>query len=1184
MSRTIQEIIKERILVLDGATGTMIQRLGAGGGNNDILALTRPEIISSIHRSYLEAGADIIETDTFNAQRISQKDYHTEDKIREMNLAAARLARAEADRMTALTPWKPRFVAGSIGPTGKTASLSPDVEEPAYRAVSFDELHDAYYEQISALLEGGVDLLLIETVFDTLNAKAAVAAAHDSFVAVGREVPVMVSATIADKSGRILSGQRVDAFLASMAGTGIFSIGLNCSFGADDMLPYIEELSASAPFYISVHPNAGIPDELGQYSQTPEMMAESIRPYIGRRLVNIVGGCCGTTPEHIAAISSIVVGVYPAGASGIVDDNVKPLPVRQLPKGNVPWLAGIDAFYDHGAFVNVGERCNVAGSRKFLRLIKEKAYNEALSIAAAQVRDGAMVIDINMDDAMLDASFEMTHFLNLLASDPEVSRVPVMIDSSRFEVIEAALKCVQGKAIVNSLSLKEGEGIFLKRASKVKEFGAALVVMAFDEEGQAASYDRKIQVCERAYRLLTGRVGFNPKDIIFDPNILTIATGMKEHDRYALDFIKACAWIHDNLPLAKVSGGVSNLSFAFRGNNFLREAMHSVFLFHAISAKMDMAIINPSTSVVYEDIEHELRDALEDVILCRKENAVERLMEIAGKFKAADETKLPGTADRSSVPLEERLCASLQRGDDKYLQQDIEEALSAYPSPAAIIEGPLMKGMTTVGDLFGEGKMFLPQVVKTARTMKRAVELLHPYMEKSSGTEDTVSKGVFLMATVKGDVHDIGKNIAGVVLACNNFEVVDLGVMVPAETIVKEAVARNVDFIGLSGLITPSLEEMCNVAKKLREAGISKPLFIGGATTSELHTAVKIAPLYDGPVFYVKDAAQNPLIASKLMGEDRERTIRELYERQDEIRRQYVRKQTSAGFSCDGGRLAVDWDSERLYAPSFTGIKVLDRISVSEIRPYINWIYFYHLWGVKPGSEEAEKLRAEAEVMLDAFPDNYGVRAEAGFYRAFSRGDSIVIRHPEGCPCCNRGIKPADNNPGAVRTGCTVIATPRQHSANDDGIRLSLADFVAPEGYDDYVGLFAVTVSEAFAEGLEALKASGDEYGSLMMQGLGDRLAEAGSEYLHLKVRRELWGYAPDEALTVKEICSAKYQGIRPAVGYPSLPDQKTIFTLAELLDFGAIGISLTENGAMYPQSSVCGLYFASLHSKYFML
>ncbi|MDE7126974.1 MAG: homocysteine S-methyltransferase family protein, partial [Bacteroidales bacterium] len=651
----LQELMKKRVLVLDGAMGTMIQRYGAGGGNNDMLPISRPEIISAIHRSYLEAGADIIETDTFNAQRISQVDYHTEGRVREMNIAAARIARQEADRMTALTPLKPRFVAGSIGPTGKTASISPDVEDPAYRAVSFDELHDAYLEQISALLEGGVDMLLVETVFDTLNAKAAIVAAHDAFAASGREVPIMVSATVADKAGRILSGQTVDAFLASIAGMGVFSFGLNCSFGADEMLPFLESLSVSAPFHITVHPNAGIPDELGNYSQTPERMAESIRPYLERRLVNVIGGCCGTTPEHIAAISAVVGQLYPLEGEALV-------PVRDIPAGNVPWLSGIDAFYDRRAFVNVGERCNVAGSRKFLRLIKEKSYNEAISIAAAQVRSGAMVIDINMDDAMLDAAAEMTHFLNLLASDPDISRVPIMIDSSRFEVIEAALKCIQGKSIVNSLSLKEGEEVFLNRALRVKELGAALVVMAFDEQGQATSYERKTEVCGRAYRLLTERIGFNPQDIIFDPNILTVATGMKEHDRYAIDFIEACRWIHANLPGAKVSGGVSNLSFSFRGNNFLREAMHSVFLYHAISAGMDMAIINPSSSVIYEDIAPELRDALEGVVLCRREDAVERLMEIAGKFKASGETKAVEEQDRSCISLEDRLCMALQRG------------------------------------------------------------------------------------------------------------------------------------------------------------------------------------------------------------------------------------------------------------------------------------------------------------------------------------------------------------------------------------------------------------------------------------------------------------------------------------------------------------------------------------------
>ncbi|MCM1503525.1 MAG: methionine synthase [Bacteroidales bacterium] len=1172
----LKELIRERVLVLDGAMGTMIQRAGAGGGNNDMLAITQPEVIAAIHRGYLEAGADIIETDTFNAQRISQADYNTADRVREMNLAAASIARREADRMTRLTPWKPRFVAGSVGPTGKTASLSPDVEDPAYRVVGFDELYDAYREQIEALVEGGVDMILVETVFDTLNAKAAVVAAHDVIGGADLDVPVMVSVTVADKAGRILSGQTVEAFLASVAGMGIFSVGLNCSFGAGEMLPFIEELSVNAPFYVSVHPNAGMPDELGGYSQTPEIMAENMRPYLERRLVNIAGGCCGTTPEHIAAISALVDSMYGTGvpqAGHLLSD----MCVRVPGNGNVAWLSGIDAFYDRGVFINVGERCNVAGSRKFLRLIKEKSYEEAIDIAAAQVRDGAMVIDINMDDAMLDASAEMTHFLNLIASDPDISRVPIMVDSSRFEVIEAALKCIQGKAIVNSLSLKEGEDMFLERAARVKELGAALVVMAFDEQGQATSYERKIQVCGRAYRLLTERLGFNPRDIIFDPNILTVATGMKEHDRYALDFIDACAWIHKNLPYAKVSGGVSNLSFSFRGNNYLREAMHAVFLYHAISAQMDMAIINPSSAVTYEDIDIELREALEDVILCRKEDAVERLMDMAGKFRDASDARQVDEADRSVVPVGERLCMALQRGDDKFLQEDLEEALSSYPAPSAIIEGPLMQGMTAVGELFGAGKMFLPQVVKTARTMKRAVEILRPYIESSKSDDGSVSRGVYLMATVKGDVHDIGKNIAGVVLACNNFEVIDLGVMVPAETIVREAIENNVDFIGLSGLITPSLDEMCNVARKLREAGVCKPLFIGGATTSELHTAVKIAPLYGGPVFYVKDAAQNPVIATRLLGPESESLVNELYDSQERLRRSYSRDMEHATFSCTG-RLEIEWKNERLCTPSFIGLRVLDEIPVSEVREYINWIYFYHLWGVKPGSAEAEEVRNEAESMLDSFSGKYGMRAELGFFRAFSRGDSIVLQHPAGCPCCSHAGDYAGN------PGCTVIATPRQSAPNDDGIMLSLADFVAPEEYRDHVGVFAVTVPEAFVCDLEALKSSDDSYASIMMQGLGDRLAEAASEYLHMKIRRELWGYAPDENLTVKEMCSAKYSGIRPAVGYPSLPGQKTIFKLAELLDFSSVGISLTENGAMYPQSSVCGLYLASPHSRYFVV
>ena len=1147
-------------MLLDGAMGTMIQRYALGeedyrgeefsshdvllAGNNDILALSRPDLLSAIHRAYLEAGSDIITTCTFNAQVISQAEYRTEHLVRRINLAAATIARAEADRMTSLTPNRPRFVAGSVGPTGKTASLSPDVDDPAMRAVDFDMLQRAYAEQIEALVEGGVDLLLVETAFDTLNVKAALAAAESVFANVGRHLPIMLSVTIADAAGRMLSGQTLEALLASVAHVDLFSVGLNCSFGAEQMIPFLKQLS-DVTYYVSAYPNAGIPDEDGRYDQTPERMAASVERFVKERLVNIVGGCCGSTPDHIRAIAGVV----------------QTQNLRKPSTKNAAWLAGLDAFSASDTFVNVGERCNVAGSRKFLRLISEKSYDEALSIARAQVRDGAMVLDINMDDAMLDARAEMTHFLNLMASDPEVARLPWMVDSSRFEVIEAALKTIQGKAIVNSLSLKEGEAVFIERARRVRALGAAVVVMAFDEQGQATTYERRIEICHRAYRILTEQVGFAPRDIIFDPNVLTIATGMREHDSYALDFIRATEWIKLNLAGARVSGGVSNLSFAFRGNNYLREAMHAVFLYHAIRAGMDMAIVNPSTKVMYEDIPATLREALEDVVLCRREDATERLLSLAEQFKTVEQ-RAAEVVDRRIMPLADRLIAALQRGDEEFLHDDLQEALQVMPSPSAIIEGPLMQGMMHVGKLFGEGKMFLPQVVKTARTMKRAVEILRPHIEAQS-VGAAHKAGRYLLATVKGDVHDIGKNIASVVLSCNNFEVIDLGVMVPAEQIVRAAIEHKVDFIGLSGLITPSLEEMCRVARELREAGVSVPLMIGGATTSPLHTALKIAPLYDGAVFHVKDAAQNPILAMQLLGEERESVIRALKDEQQRLREEHGAPKPSAS---ESERLKIDWSQEQLPAPSYTGVKEF-AITAQQVREYINWRHFYNLWRVEEGSAEADKIRAEAEALLDSM--SHGLLARVGFFAARGTESAIVLSHNVGCACCHPKHE-------------TVLATPRQRTPNADGVTLALCDFVAPEG--DWVGAFALTVAPSFAQELSLRKEQGKEYEALLLQSVGDRLVEAASEWLHERVRRELWGYAPQEQLSVKEMFQARYRGIRPAVGYPSLPDQRLIFPLAELLDVEKIGISLTENGAMYPQSSVCGLYLASPHARYFII
>ena len=879
---TLQELVRERILVLDGALGTMIQKYnlseedfrgarfvekpGQMKVNNDLLCLTAPHIIQDIHRKYLEVGADIIETNTFNAQRISMADYHVEECCREINLAAAKLARELADEYTRKNPNKPRFVAGSVGPTNKTCSMSPDVNNPAFRALTFDDLADAYQEQMEALLEGGVDAILIETIFDSLNAKAAVFAACEAMKKMGREVPLMLSITVSDTGGRTLSGQTLDAFLASVQHAPIFSIGLNCSFGAKQLKPFLQQLAARAPYYISAYPNAGLPNSMGEYDQTPEGMAREVKEYIEEGLVNIIGGCCGTTEAYIAKYMPLVDGAKPH---------------TPVAKPETFCLSGLELLEQSAeiGFINVGERCNVAGSRKFLRLINEKNYEEALGIARKQVEDGALVIDVNMDDGLLDAKEEMKTFLNLIMSEPEIARVPIMIDSSKWEVIEAGLKCLQGKSIVNSISLKEGEDVFVERARMIKRLGAAAVVMAFDEHGQADTYERKIEVCERAYRILVEQVGFNPNDIIFDPNVLAVATGIEEHNNYAVDFIKATGWIKQNLPGAHVSGGISNLSFSFRGNNYIREAMHAVFLYHAIQQGMDMAILNPATSVLYNDIPSGVLERIEDVVLNRRPDAAERLIETAEALKASAANILVQSSEQQAwreTSVEERLQYALVKGLGEHLDADLKEAMEKYPRVVDVIEGPLMNGMNQVGELFGAGKMFLPQVVKAARTMKKAVSILQPYIE--AGREEGAKKvGKVLLATVKGDVHDIGKNIVSVVMACNNYEIIDLGVMVPAETIVQKAIEEKVDIVGLSGLITPSLEEMVHVVMEMDRAGLQIPVMIGGATTSPLHTALKIAPVYPGPVVHMKDASQNVLVAARLMNPvQKENYIQEL--------------------------------------------------------------------------------------------------------------------------------------------------------------------------------------------------------------------------------------------------------------------------------------------------------------------
>ena len=1201
---SIKELLRDRILVLDGAMGTMIQRYqlnendfrgerfkdlpGMMKGNNDMLVLTRPEIILAIHEAYLKAGADIIETNTFNATTISMQEYNLQDYVAEINEEAAKLARQAADKYNLLTPHKPRFVAGAIGPTNKTSSMSPDVNNPAFRAVSFDDLEKSYEEQILGLIRGGVDLLLIETIFDTLNAKAALYAAHQAMHKIGKNLPIMLSVTISDVGGHTLSGQTLDAFLASIMHCDLLSVGLNCSFGAKDMKPFLKELSLNAPYYISAYPNAGLPNRFGEYDETPEVMLTQIKEFLDEKIVNIIGGCCGTTPAHIAVINEASEGMEPH----------KPILSKKKTLLSGLELLSIDTEKN---FINIGERCNVAGSRKFLRLIKEQKYEEALTIARQQVEDGAQIIDINMDDAMLNAKDEMIIFLNLIASDPDICNVPIMIDSSRFEVIEAGLKCLQGKSVVNSISLKEGEEVFLSQAAKIKELGAAIVVMAFDEKGQADTFERRIEICERAYKLLTEKIGFNPYDIIFDPNILAIATGIKEHDNYSVDFINATKWIKSNLPGAKVSGGVSNLSFSFRGNNYIREVMHAVFLYHAIKAGMDMGIVNPATSITYDDIPADLLILVEDVVLNRKANATENLIEIAESLKEK-KTKCSSKQISDDVlnrSVEDRLIWALRKGNTESLEKDLAEALSIYDSALAIIDGPLMKGMNIVGDLFGEGKMFLPQIVKTARTMKKAVEILQPVIEAQKTSDKNVTTaGKYLLATVKGDVHDIGKNIVSVILSCNNFEVIDLGVMVPTEEIVRTAIEEKVDFIGLSGLITPSLEEMCKVATALEKAGVTIPLMIGGATTSELHTAVKIAPNYSGPVFHLKDAARNPLLATQLLNPaTKEQAIAYLRKEQEALRLSIQEKPKLLLFKeAVASKCQLDWDSYIIPVPEYLGIQTIPEIKIESLLPYINWTYFFHTWkldGVfaqianidgcdacraswlahfpqedRSKASEAMQLFKEANRMLHRLSSEIDItlKAKVGFFKAVADDYSIKIEH--------------DNN-------TWVLPTLRQQKKSNNTVCKSLADYILPvnsQNNSDYIGSFIVTVGENFALLLEKYKSEGDTYNSLLLQSLGDRLVEAASEWLHEKVRKEYWGYDSQEKLTISDIKKGHYRGIRPAVGYPSLPDQSVNFVLNEILNYDEIGVSLTEHGAMYPHATVSGLYFAHPESKYFII
>ncbi len=1190
----LNDILNNRIAILDGAMGTMIQQYGltetdfrgtrfadckvAQRGNNDILCLTRRDIITTIHEAYLDAGADIIETNSFNANRISMNDYDMCEYVSEINRTAARIAREVADKYTQMTPLKPRFVAGSVGPTNKTCSMSPDVNNPAYRAVTFDEMEMAYYEQMVALIEGGVDLLLIETIFDTLNTKAALIAAEKAMQTTGQKIPIMLSVTLSE-GGRTLSGQTLEAFIASIQHFPILTVGLNCSFGARDMKAYLKQLAQIAPYYISAYPNAGLPNRFGQYDETPEMMASQLQEYVNEGLVNIIGGCCGTTPAHIAAISRIAD---------------KALPHYPITRRECLTLSGLEALQivPENNFINIGERCNVAGSRKFLRLISEKKYNEALDIARKQVDDGAQIIDINMDDAMLDAENEMVTFLNLIASEPDICRVPIMIDSSKWNVIESGLKCVQGKGVVNSISLKEGEEKFIAHAKYIHSMGAAMVIMAFDEEGQADTFERKTAICSRAYDLLTNN-GISPNDIIFDPNVLALATGIDAHAYYGIDFIRATAWIKENLPGAKVSGGISNLSFSFRGNNYIREAMHAVFLYHAINAGMDMAIVNPSAKVTYTDIPEKLLICIEDVIFNRRTDATDRLIEIAEQIKGENTQTQEVKVDiRDTMTLDERLQYALLKGVSDRLEHDLQEALSLYGDAVSIIEGPLMTGMDKVGKLFGEGKMFLPQVVKTARTMKQAVAILKPYIE--SQNKNSNSAGKFVLATVKGDVHDIGKNIVSVVLACNNYDIIDLGVMVPTETIIETALREKADIIAVSGLITPSLDEMCRIADAMESAGMKIPLMVGGATTSKLHTAVKIAPRYSGPVIHTRDAAQMPIIAARWLNQNMRKALIDEIHTEQNILRQSLESTTSlVDFStANNSRLMIDWKSYRPTCPIEKGKVHGQKISIQDICAYINWKYFLHTWkmtgsnhpnhcdcisrkntytSVYPDStetsrtDETQKLLDDAHRMLHEIvkqEKQYYLQARYGIFSANSQGNNIVLHNDEDI----------------------IIPCLRQQQAKENGEYLALSDFVMPESEErtDYVGTFVISVCKAFTAEIERYNSLGDTYNALLLQSLCDRLVEAAGEWLHYQIRTRYWGYSPMEKAHIPSLLAQHYQGIRPAVGYPSLPDQSLVFDMNRLLDFAQIDISVTENGAMYPNATITGLYIAHPQSTYF--
>ncbi len=1186
---TLNKALRERILVLDGAMGTMIQAYklqeadfrGARfkdnaqdlAGNNDLLTLTRPDVIAQIHREYLEAGADIIETNTFNSTAASQSDYKLEALAYELNFEAAKLARSVCDEFSSAE--KPRFVAGIVGPTSRTASISPDVNDPAFRNTSFDALVADYLVCAEGLIDGGADILLIETVFDTLNAKAAIFAVQEYSKRIGREIPVMISGTITDASGRTLSGQTVEAFWNSVAHAKPISIGFNCALGATQLRPHIEEISGLANTFVSAHPNAGLPNEFGEYDQSAKEMAEIIEEFARSGFLNIVGGCCGTTPKHIRAIADAVAHCAPR-----VIPDIEP----------ACRLSGLEAFNitAESLFVNVGERTNITGSKRFARLIREGDFDTALDVALQQVEAGAQIIDINMDEGMLDSNAAMSHFLRLIASEPDISRVPIMIDSSKWEILETGLRCIQGKGIVNSISMKEGKEDFVEKARLCMQYGAAVVVMAFDEEGQADTLEKKCAICKRSYDILVNEVGFPAQDIIFDPNIFAVATGIEEHNNYAVDFIGSCEYIKRELPHALISGGVSNVSFSFRGNDTVREAIHSVFLYHAIQAGLSMGIVNAGQLAVYDEIPAQLKERVEDIVLNRRPDGTDRLMEIAGQYSGESATESHEDLSWRENEVGKRITHALVKGITRYIEQDTEEARQLFDEPIEVIEGPLMDGMNVVGDLFGSGKMFLPQVVKSARVMKQAVAYLLPFIEEAKKGQVVKAKGKILLATVKGDVHDIGKNIVGVVLGCNNYDIIDLGVMVPCEKILQTAIAEKVDIIGLSGLITPSLDEMVHVAKEMQRQGFKIPLLIGGATTSKAHTAVKIDQHYhNNSTVYVPDASRSVTVVSNLLSNDGgvefKNKIKEEY---DAVRLRNAnrdhRKNIISFEKANANAFKADWQQHRPVAPQFLGTKVFEDYPLEELVPYIDWTPFFITWslsGKYPAilqdevvGEAARDLFKDAQAMLKDLIDNKRLKAQGvvGFWPAAQQNRNDVALFED------------ESREQQIARFCFL----RQQSAKANGVpNLSLADYVAPQdaGTPDYIGGFAVTTGIGADELAKQYQEQNNDYNALMVKALADRLAEAFAELMHLRVRTEFWPYAQDESLSNDDLLDERYQGIRPAPGYPACPEHSDKVTLFKLLGIdGHISMELTDSYAMHPAASVSGFYFAHPESRYF--